>query len=135
MPEEARYGDVAFTLAGKSYAVRYGNLAWDRIKTTLGVSNPAAGIALAMGGNDAARDAILLGGLLAYHKTITADDVRALYDEIPKEGERSLWSACWEAIGVSLPEFKKRMEAALAGPKADVANPSPKPPKRTGRRR
>jgi hypothetical protein len=128
----ALYGDVSFTLGGRTYTVRFGNLAWDAIYKALGVAEPSTVIARVIGGDKEARDVLLREGLATYQPEITTAEARTLYDQIPIEGERSLWSATWEALAVALPKLVAALEAAIRGELPPP--PPPKPTPTTGRR-
>jgi hypothetical protein len=138
----ALYGDVTFTLSGRAYTVRFGNLAWDAIYKALGVADPAAVIARILAGDKDARDVVLREGLATYHPEITTEEARTIYDQIPVEGERSLWSATWEALSIALPKLAAALEAAIRGelvlpPTRDLTpKPTPSPQtKRSAKRR
>lgn len=131
---EARYGDVRFRLAGRDYAIRYGNLAWDRVNRVLGTASPAQVLALVFG-EDRARDAFLHAGFAAYHPELTLEQVRVLYDELARDGERSLWDATWEAVGFAMPELKILDKAARPNDEPAAAASPKTPAKRSGKRR
>jgi hypothetical protein len=116
------YGDVSFRLADQSYTVRFGNLAWDAIYRALGDANQASVVARVLSGDKDARDVLLREGLATYQPEITTAETRILYDQLPREGERSLWSATWEALSISLPKLVAAFEAAIRG---DLVAPPP----------
>jgi hypothetical protein len=131
------YGDVDFKLAGRAYTVRFGGLAWDEIFRELGLGQHAA-VILKASADPAARDVLLRAGLATYHPETTIEDVRRLYDEIPREGETRLWAAAWEAIGICLPKMVATFEALAAG-ETPAAEPAvaqkTTPPRRSSKKR
>lgn len=126
-----RYGDVQFVSDGKTYTVRYGNLAWDELRRKLG-SDTSFGCLLKARQDPEAFLAIVHEGLGYYQPELTRDQARLLYDEIPRPGERNLSAAVWEAIELSLPEIKAVLEGARpkavpAAPPSNTRKPSRKP--------
>lgn len=126
-----RYGDVGFVADGKTYTVRYGNLAWDALKRKLGAPTEIGCLLKARESTEAFL-VFVREGLATYHPDLSADEVRQLYDELPQPGEKGLNSAAWEAVELALPELKK-IAGDSAGPKAQPAASPSKTPKRSSK--
>lgn len=119
-----RYGDVRFVTGGKTYTVRYGNLAWDELRRRLGATSEIGCLLKARESPQTLLDFFQVG-LEAYHPGLSLDAVRQLYDEIPAPGEKGLNAAAWEAVTLALPELRAIAEGS--GPKAKAP---PAPPTR-----
>lgn len=118
-----RFGDVDFLADGKTYTVRYGNLAWDELKRKL-VADTELGCLLAAKKDSAALMLVVREGLAAYHPDLTLEQVIELNDEIAQPGQKNLSQAVWEAAMLSLPELKKMAEGEGRGPKAIPPRPT-----------
>lgn len=128
-----RYGDVEFTVAGRTYTVRFGNLAWFRVMQRLGVPSELGCLYKARHDQEAFQ-VLLQEGLATYHPELQPEEVKQLFDEIARPGETSLNAALWEAVKLSLPVLQE--QAKGGGPNAQPAARTPSPTRtRSGKRR
>jgi hypothetical protein len=109
-----RDGDVQFRLAGQDWRIRYGRIAWSRLKRTLGVASELKCLVRAHDDEDALM-ALFHAGFSVWHPEVTLERARELFDEIDRPGERALDSAAWEAIGIALPALKALVDSKASG--------------------
>jgi hypothetical protein len=108
-PHPTEFGDVPFTLGGRVYTARFGNLAWFILERAYETpEKKVRGAAACLVEARKSKDnllAFLRAGLARHHPDLTDAEIWDLYDRIPAVGEKSFDSAILEAIKLTLPEL------------------------------